>query len=295
MEIAEITRLFNQSLLAKWEQLSLKVDDFIGKMVGMLGDHANDVKKTFQLMFEWKQQVIQTTLSYEYFLSLEPDELDALLRPREAELTAQHPGWNDLLQEKRTALAKEMRDSLAYELGTRIFDKELSSDEQKELELFFYGGCSMHKDLNAVKGGVAAFTDFCKENNITPPVLLPNKDNDAALRLGKATGADAVVERALESSTHGGVKATTLAGKVTYAACSNSDMGEGAVFNRKDPKKGQQNMFQFTFEKTFRFIISFPSTSNTQYQSHCAATAELTTNQEWYIKYLHVVHDSKKA
>ena len=147
-------------------------------------------------MFKWKQQVIRINLGFEYLYSLELSELDTLLHPREAKLEADHgghAGWNALPQSERSQLCEQMRQEFALELGTQVFE-DLPSDE---LKTFFYGGCSMHKELNAVKGGVAAFTDFYEENSIEPPILLPNKDNNAAIRLGRSTGADTVVERAL--------------------------------------------------------------------------------------------------
>ena len=173
-------------------------------------------------MFEWKQQVIRINLGFEYLYSLELSELDTLLHLREAEFEADyggHAGWNALPQSERSRLREQMRQEFALELGTQVFE-DLPPDEQDELETFFYGRCSTHKELNAVKGGVAAFADFYEENSIEPPILLPNKDNDAAIRLGRSTGADTVVERALESSTRGRVKATALAGKLLIYVCS---------------------------------------------------------------------------
>ena len=105
---------------------------------------------------------------------------------------------------KRCDMTWHMRSVLRY--LTAFLQKSRMSLRPSSIEV---------AQLNTVKGGVAAFSDFYQENSLEPPVLLPNKDNDATIWLGKATGADTVVERALESSTCSGVKATTLAGKLS--------------------------------------------------------------------------------
>lgn len=88
----------------------------------------------------------------------------------------------------------------------------------------------------------------------------------------------AAEQHALETTTRGGIKATSLA---------------GAIFNHKDDKKGQQNTHRQYFEHEFNYQFNFPDTSNTRYGSHCEAAAELLLHLPTYLKFLEYVRDSK--
>ena len=71
------------------------------------------------------------------------------------------------------------------------------------------------------------------ENDVTPPILLANRDNAAVLNnLDSLDDLTPAEQHALESTTRGGVKAASLA---------------GAIFNHKDDKKGQQDTFKWWF------------------------------------------------
>ncbi|KAH9854264.1 hypothetical protein C2E23DRAFT_883869 [Lenzites betulinus] len=120
---------------------------------------------------------------------------------------------------------------------------------------------------------------------------LANKDNASTLRdvnLDAVTGAASLLLhteelspaelRALDTSARGGVKLTGLA---------------GAIFNHKDAKKGQQDAYVFYFREVVGHPLRFPDTSNTRYQSHCAAAAELLVHREEYLRFLEVVRDRK--
>ncbi|KIJ31792.1 hypothetical protein M422DRAFT_266547 [Sphaerobolus stellatus SS14] len=64
-----------------------------------------------------------------------------------------------------------------------------------------------------------------------------------------------------------------------------------------DPAKntGEQDSIRYTFEATFGFTLNFPDTSNTCYQSHCAAAAELVVHLNFYRKYLELIKDWKES
>ena len=136
----------------------------------------------------------------------------------------------------------------------------------------------MHKKLNSVKGVAAALALFWKENGLVPPMLLMNRDNAAAA----ASGPSSAKNRAAEVSQGGGVKLTSLA---------------GALFRHKDEKKGQQDTFRIFFEaaEAVGFTVKFPDTSNTRYQSHCDAAAELLVYLPLYQEFLEVIRDKKES
>ena len=68
----------------------------------------------------------------------------------------------------------------------------------------------------------------------------------------------------------------------------------GSLFNNKDDKVGQQDTHQQFFESREQRVPRFPDTSNTRYQSHCAAAAELITRLDLYVEYLAWIRDGKE-
>ena len=111
---------------------------------------------------------------------------------------------------------------------------------------------------------------------------MPNKDNWSALaNLKDPSEALTSAELwALNTSTSGGVKVTSIA---------------GALFNHKDNKKGHQDLHQIYFQPIKKGAwIKFPNTSNIWYQSHCDAAVELITYCTHYIDFLESIWDHKK-
>ena len=171
---------------------------------------------------------------------------------------------------------------VAKALGTTVIDA-LPAAERELLVAITFAGCCGHKDLNAFKYGVAKLMQGWEERKQQQPVLLANKANSATIRLGSDADS-AAVQNAVESSTRGGVKAASLA---------------GAIFNHSDDKKGYQD-----FHRTFMSINKkeihglndysrFPDTSNTRYQSHTYAAAELITFLDLYTDLLEHARDAK--
>jgi hypothetical protein len=116
------------------------------------------------------------------------------------------------------------------------------------------------------------------DNDVTPPILLANRDNAAVLKnvesLDDLTPGE---QHALNSTTRGGVKAASLA---------------GAIFNHKDDKKGQQDTFKWWFRNA-GIPITFPDTSNNRYGTYCEAAGVLLLYREKFLEFLEFVRDSK--
>ena len=167
-------------------------------------------------------------------------------------------------------------------LGKTLVDTLPEKDRELLLAITF-AGCCGHKDLNAFKYGVVRMNAGWEEQKQTPPVLLANKANAATIRLG-ADADSAAVQHAVDSSSCGGLKAASLA---------------GALFNHSDDKKGYQDIHRnfMTVHKQdihgIKDYARFPDTSNTRYQSHTYAAAELITFLDLYIGLLENVRDSK--
>lgn len=280
--LAEVSEVYNQSPLSKRSGLMFDIPSFLERLKGMNGDHANDQKKTVRLVREWKDSVYRMRLGYDAILEMTFAKISEILSEDEAKTVEAMGGqsvWEKMSSDEKRATNGDMMEAVALRLGTEAFER-LSEAEKREIDLFFWAGCSMHKELNSVKGANAAMMLWWASHDIPGPILLANKDNDATIRLAEiAETATAAVKRALEVSSCGGVKLTNLA---------------GALFNHKDDKKGLQDMHRHFFQKVKGSSAKFPGTNNTRYQSHCEAAAELITYLPHYIEFLEIVKDKKK-
>jgi hypothetical protein len=173
-----------------------------------------------------------------------------------------------------------MLENLVIELGKESFEK-LSDDEKRTLKLFIWVGCGCHKDLNTVRGGNNSMMAWWKENNIPGPILLANRDNAAVLNAESAGDEmTPAMERALQMTTRGGIKAAQLAGE---------------ILNNKDDKKGHHNAFRWWWSSNFDEEFTFPDTSNNRFQSHCEAAAVLIQYLDRFIKFLEYAKAQKKV
>ncbi|KZS94295.1 hypothetical protein SISNIDRAFT_426536, partial [Sistotremastrum niveocremeum HHB9708] len=252
---------------------------FAAKFTGMHTDHAEDQKKLCRLVEEYKTACAREIRGKNMILEMPSDEVLALLWTKTHEtITALggHENWQLLSDEERERHHKEMLKSLHRELGDRGFALLSSEDQQKETQ-FVWVGCSMHKELNAVKGGNTAMVGYWVISGIPGPRKLMNRDNAAA---AAEPGPSAAKLRAIETSIGGAIKATSLA---------------GAVFNHKDDKKGQQDTFRWFFVAMLGYAVDFPDTSNTRYQSHCEAASELLVHLPLYKELLALVKDKKDS
>ncbi|KZP19697.1 hypothetical protein FIBSPDRAFT_1045302 [Athelia psychrophila] len=180
---------------------------------------------------------------------------------------------------EQDAIDEAFEAQMLERLGTAAH-ADLPEDVRRAMDFFVRAGCCMHKDLNSVKGGAKAMMAWYAESGATPPVLLANRDNDVTIKnMTSATALTAAEEHALEATTRGGIKATTLA---------------GAMFNHKDDKKGQQDTYKQFFEFRLGYPVTFPDTSNTRYGSHCEAAAALLIHLPLYLEFLEHVRDRKE-
>ncbi|PCH39157.1 hypothetical protein WOLCODRAFT_21365 [Wolfiporia cocos MD-104 SS10] len=238
-----------------------KVQEFAAKITGVNTDHAEDQKKFTRLVCEkWKKQCTEELHGERALALMTQEELIPVL-------------WEESTWTIKAAGGMEKWDQLSEDE-----QDQQHSDEKHHVDLFIWGGCCMHKELNSVKGGNTKMTSFWSKARLTGPLLLMNRDNDAAA----AIGGTAVRSMAEEVSEGGGVKTTKLA---------------GAIFRHKDDKKGQQGTYRIFFEASSAIgvIVHFPDTSNTRYQSHCTAAEELITHLPLYIEFLDAIRDKKDS
>ncbi|GBE77601.1 hypothetical protein SCP_0104810 [Sparassis crispa] len=274
-----LSTTFNRSSLARRTESTLELEDFAVKAKGMAGDHATDQKKQYRIFKAWKDDTIRMMLAHK-FLEKQPSQTLSDFLARSMDLTVMAAGgeakWNELSHDEQVSLNLAKMKEEYLQLGEKRFGN-LPAEEKRGFELFLWLGCCMHKDLNSVKGGNITMSGVWQKNGLTPPMLLANKDNAVTLR-GISQPSTSAEIRAMDVSAHGGVKLASLA---------------GAIFNHKDDKKGQQDTQLYYFRQIVGHTTIFPDTSNTRYQTYCAAAEELLVHRLEYVHFLKVIRDKK--
>ncbi|KAJ3831162.1 hypothetical protein F5878DRAFT_667849 [Lentinula raphanica] len=165
-------------------------------------------------------------------------------------------------------------------LGKDVYDN-LDSDSKREIDVFLWTGCCMHKDQNSFKAGNSGMMKYWQKFNIEPPLLLANKANAATLRHifdpSKPPEKPLTEQEimALEASTRGAARLTAIA---------------GAVFRNRDERKGQGMTYVDYFrDKLGPKFRQFPDTNNTRFASHGDAAGYLFLHTEEHIRFLEQV------
>ncbi|KAJ3736743.1 hypothetical protein DFJ43DRAFT_989255, partial [Lentinula guzmanii] len=250
---------------------------FWNLVTGFHSDHAADQKKLFHLLKEWKKKSDRDVRGENAVSRLNDLEYASLV-VQGALALVQNEGslaWEALPLEEQNRKIEGMKKQLVRDIGEAEFNK-LSDAEKAEVDFFLWAGCCMHKEMNAFKGGCIGLDSFWKEHpHLTPPLQLPNRDNAATIKQAQGTEA---AEHAIARTERGAVKVASLA---------------GAVFRHKDRKRGQQDTLRFFFDSKLGFVISFPDTSNTRFQSHAEACAVMITYLDLFIEFLTYVKENK--
>jgi hypothetical protein len=281
-KIQDMLVVYNNSPLAKRSRNALRLFDFFGSLQGMNSDHAKDQKKLAVLLKDIKHALTQESLGEDKLVEMSFQEMTVLLTKANDKKLESFGGrlkWNLLSNTEKFRADLEMMSAIVLKLGQEAYS-QLQLDERRRVDSFIWVRCAMHKDLNCVKGGNAEMTSWWGENDVPGPILLANKDNAAVLeQADEEDDYTAAEQRAHDVSSGGGVKLAFLA---------------GMLFNNKNDKHGQQDVYQQLF--LFREVRKkkFPDTNNTCYQSHCAAAAELLTTLELYVKFMEWIRDGKE-
>ncbi|KAI0040499.1 hypothetical protein FA95DRAFT_1585006 [Auriscalpium vulgare] len=274
---------YNKTCLGRANPMSLH--DVLSKLTGWGSDHAEDQKKFFRLLREWKRVVDREHRGEQSLHSAAESSSNHvalhLLQAIDAKITSLGgpAAWDALSAAEREAVHNDVHRDMRRTIGEAAFNA-LPADEKRRIDLIVWAGCAMHKELNSVKGGNTAMKAYWTTVEDEGPVLLMNRDNAAvaAAASSDAAGQSDAERRAHAVSEGGGVKLTSLA---------------GLVFNQNDDKKGQQDTFRIFFEHALGFVVHFPETSNTRFQTHCTAACELLVHLPLYIQFLEIVRDKK--
>ncbi|PBK90663.1 hypothetical protein ARMGADRAFT_1111175, partial [Armillaria gallica] len=272
--ILDICTLFSCCPISKRTQITFNVPDFLCMLKGMHGDHASDQKKTVKLMLAWKTEVIRTQLGWDHFETLSAAQLTEALTKVKIKCVDNAGGfteWLKLDEEETGTCYKAAMDALTLKLGQEEYEK-LPGVEKREIDTFFWAGCSMHKELNSI---ISVWGDL----GVEPPVMLANKDNDAMIKLAALSGSMLeAAECAVKASERGAVKLTQLS---------------SSLFHCKDNKKGYQDQHCDYFQNTVKENSQFPDVSNTRYHSTCLAACHLILYLDHYRTFMEIMHNQK--
>ncbi|KAJ7474992.1 hypothetical protein FB451DRAFT_1034862 [Mycena latifolia] len=253
--------------------------DFWLKVTGWHSDHAEDQKKLFRLVAAMKLRLERERRGEQTIAQMTPAQWAELLFKISHDAVTAAGGisaWERLDDAGRRELHDAAFTEFVHAIGEAEFEK-LSKEEKQTVDLFIWGGCCMHKNLNVFKGAVLAMQQWWVDNNLPGPLKMYNRDNSAAVSLGEGTSAAA---RAEDRTTGGAIKVSSLA---------------GAIFRHKDRKRGQQDTLRYFWDHETGFNICFPDTSNTRFQSHAGACEIIVLHMELLLQFLVYVRENKAS
>lgn len=280
-----LSQILNDSPLGENEP-DVCLWDLLGKIRGMLSDHANDQKSLAAKFEGWKRDVDREKRGQDY-LDVIPckDRFEFFMR--NADRIIEEIGgalvWEALPDEEKRRLNEESTARAVRELGQERFET-LSEEEKRWTDLFIWGGCGMHKVMNTEKWGASAMEKWWTSEEAralgadqAAPVWLYNKANAAIVADKSASSSREEAERVTK---RGGVKTTDLA---------------GSILRHKDYKKGQQDNYRWFFALVLGYMVQYPDTSNTRFCTHGFAAAELLVHLAVYIEFLILIQQVKDA
>ncbi|KAJ7043002.1 hypothetical protein C8F04DRAFT_1251176 [Mycena alexandri] len=253
--------------------------DFWLKVTGWHSDHAEDQKKLFRLIAAMKTRLERDRRGERTIAEMAPAQwADILFKVSQAGVAAAGgiTAWEQLDDAERLYRHDEAFTEFVRELGQEQFDK-LTPQEKQSVDLFIWGGCCTHKNMNVFKGGVLGMQQWWVENGHPGPLKMFNRDNAAAATLGIGTEA---ATRAEDRTVGGAIKVSSLA---------------GAIFRHKDRKRGQQDTLRYFWDHETGLNICFPDTSNTRFQSHAAACEIIVLHMELLLQFLVYVRENKAS
>ena len=103
--LKELSKVFNNSPLAKNEGLHFSPDNFAYWLIGTSGDHAADQKKSHKMLWTWHLDVVLQRLSKEALMGMDPTQVVAMLIALKAQQIKRRGGqdtWDTLCKDEQT-------------------------------------------------------------------------------------------------------------------------------------------------------------------------------------------------
>ena len=249
------------------------------KLTGYLSDHASDQKKLSATLERYRRECDRELRGQAAMVSDEHvEERNQVMLEKGKELMEEIGGPDHYLElptDEQMQFAKRLVREAQICLGERAY-QQLSPEEKEVVDWWVWSRCTMHKDLNAMKGGADAMSSWWVEfGDGMAPIALMNKFKMVAAKSGSVPE-----ETIVEPGDRGGVKLTDLL---------------GSLVKHRETKKGHQERFR-AFSIEFLGIprpVQFPDTSNNRYQTHGFAATEILHHRDLYIMFLRSIADSK--
>ena len=249
------------------------------RLRGYLSDHASDQKKLSSALQKYQQECDRELRGEAAMVSDESaEERGQVMAEKGKELMEEIGGPDQYLAlpvEEQIQFTRRLVREAQICLGERAYQR-LSPEEKEIVDWWVWSGCALHKDLNAMKGGVEKMAGWWVEfGDGTAPIALMNKFKAVAINSGSVPE-----ESVLEPGDRGGAKLTGLL---------------GSLVKHRETKKGHQERFR-AFSIKFLQIsrpVQFPDTSNNRYQTHGLAATEILFHLDLYLAFLQSVADAK--
>src|SRR5260370_21302484 len=97
-------------------------------------------------------------------------------------VTGGREAWLELEEAEQAKILADAHETSRSSLGSATFDR-LCPEDQKYICLCIWSGCAAHKIMNLFKSGCKKMDEMWGLSRLTPPILLPNKDNDTVLAM----------------------------------------------------------------------------------------------------------------
>ncbi|KAH8077522.1 hypothetical protein BXZ70DRAFT_902233 [Cristinia sonorae] len=147
--IQNIIAIWNACPISDGQPLSLA--DILGKLKGMLSDHANDQKSLCAMFAEWKRRVDREERGKAALELMSGAEIIDAYMPFVSEAIAEAGGydaWENMPEAEKKASLAEIYKQTVHALGEERF-QQLPDEVKWFVDLFLWGGCGMHKAMNA--------------------------------------------------------------------------------------------------------------------------------------------------
>ncbi|KXN84528.1 hypothetical protein AN958_12387 [Leucoagaricus sp. SymC.cos] len=259
-------------------------------LCGMNGDHASKEKRTAEHLREWKLETLNEERGNRRLEKLELSEVIWHLAEARQQKVVEIGGigiWDNLSENERAQHELDLVRDLKQRFGKDEYN-QLTPEKKRDVDLFIWTGCCMHKDQNSFAGGVKTISTFWDDRKFTPPVLLANKQNAVLLRnlvdpLDSARPLTEVELAAIAASARGGQKTAAIS---------------GALFRNKDSKKGQGDSYAYHFLEVCRArgiaFHGFPDTSNVRFGTYAQAASVLLVLRPEFLEFLELIKYKKQ-
>lgn len=282
----EIRTIWNSSPLGKSEPAL--IDALLVRAVGTNSDHASTMKATHRLLGELKAHVQEVADGLRQLEVLESEDqekylvLCAEMANEAIQMAGGEESWEAMDSNEQKRREEIARERVAQRLGHMAFI-EMPQHRQAIVRLWMWFGCCMHKMLNILHAGANALPHVWERirarEGAVGPILLPNKDNAAALN---STDAD-IADRAEALSKSGAPKFLGLLALLVRPRIE-SKAGYGVDWS----------MFCQSHPDLLR-AEEFPPITNNRYQSVPAGGAYVIKRREYLLEFMSLVRRKKNS